>query len=268
MTTGALIFAFNNERIDYVNMAAWNARRIKKYLGIPVALITDHHTHAKANEFDLVITAQAQPGGTRYFDDYDQTVTWNNASRTDAYVLTPWDQTLVLDADYVVDSTNLLVVLESQKDFLCFRESYDMAAPIDQPPLLDTFGRYSFPMWWATVMMFRRSPMAEYIFDSMRMVKQNWQHYRDLYSIDKSTYRNDYALSIALGIVSGHTLKVDAIPWPMPNVLPGHRLERDGADWIIYFNNQQQQPRKMLFRGMDFHAMGKQHLEKIIASES
>ncbi len=41
MTTGALIFAFNNEQTDYVAMAGWCARNIRRHLDIPVAIVTD-----------------------------------------------------------------------------------------------------------------------------------------------------------------------------------------------------------------------------------
>lgn len=53
MTTGALIFAFNNEATDYVSMAAWSAKRIRHYLKIPVAVVTDKPTDL---DFDRVIS--------------------------------------------------------------------------------------------------------------------------------------------------------------------------------------------------------------------
>lgn len=266
MTAGALIFAFNNEQTDYLTLAAWNADRIRHYLGIPVAVVTDVTDHALLGKFDRVIVHAAESGGKRYFDDYAASVTWYNAGRTDAYALTPWDQTLVLDADYVVDSYNLRVVLNASQDFMCFRDAFDMSK--DQGAFASTFGRYNFPMYWATVMMFRRSATAQYIFDAMHMIKQNWNHYRDLYGIDRSNYRNDYALSIALGIISGHTLAVDAIPWPMPSVLPESGLRLENDHWIVSYRDQNDKPRDMMFSGMDFHAMGKRHLEAAIANHA
>lgn len=266
MTTGALIFAFNNEQTDYVALAAWNADRIRRYLDIPVAIVTDDVTDPRLKKFDQIITRAAEPGGKRYFDDYAASVTWYNANRIDAYALTPWDQTLVLDADYVVDSYNLRVVLNAPRDFMCFRDAFDMSK--DRGEFTPTFGRYNFPMWWATVMMFRRSPTAQYIFDAMHMIRQNWNHYRDLYGIDRLNYRNDYALSIALGIISGHTLAVDAIPWPMPSVLPDATLRSENDHWIMSYLDQNNKPRDMMFSGMDFHAMGKRHLEAAIANHT
>lgn len=265
MTTGALIFAFNNEKTNYVKLAAWSAARIRDWLQIPVAVVTNC-TEDLGNQFDKVIMAAPETGGYRYFADYDSTVTWHNAGRTDAYALTPWDQTLVLDADYVVCSNQLSQVLNASQEFLAFRHSYNLARPDIE--FLPSFGRHRFPMWWATVMMFKKSTTAEYIFDSMNMIKANWQHYKDLYGITEKNYRNDYALSIALGLVSGHTLKVDSIPWKMAATMPEHVLSKqlagDAELWRIDYRDTQNKLKTLGIAGQDFHAMGKGHLEAVI----
>lgn len=266
MTTGALIFAFNNEEIDYVSMAAWSAKNIRKHLGIPVAVVTDSAEHELLNRvFDQVILCQSKSGGSRYFEDYKKNVTWNNVARIDAYNLTPWDCTLVLDADYVVDSSALTTILKSTSDFMCHKNAYDMTATKTFNEL-NCFGKHKLPMWWATVMLFTKSNVAEYIFDCMHMIKNNWQHYRNLYGIQNSTYRNDYALSIAIGIVSGHSMYVDEIPWGLSSVSPDHELTFDGGQYRVKYNDAQNNLKYISFKGLDFHAMGKYHLGQIIES--
>jgi hypothetical protein len=268
MTTGALIFAFNNEQTDYVRMAAWSAQNIRRHLGIPVAVITDStDSEFLKSNFDLVINAAAQSGGTRYFEDYAQTVTWHNAGRVDAYSLTPWDQTLVLDADYVVASNQLNQVLAMPQDFVCHRWANSVFGEQSFYQGNNWFGRPRMPMYWATVMMFRKSTMAEYIFDCMNMIRNNWQHYQDLYGIDRATYRNDVALSIARGIVSGHTQSVDTIPWLLLSVLPGHQVKQVSQDrYLVTYQNDQDCTMQSPCNGVDMHMMGKQQLEAIIAS--
>ncbi len=266
MTTGALIFAFNNEHTDYVAMAAWSAQRIRRHLKIPVAVVTDQTRHPDLAGFDHVIAAAASTGGTRWFEDYQATVSWHNAGRVDAYTLTPWDRTLVLDADYVVCSDRLSAIVEADQDFMCHRLAVNMSTG-DELDGLNSFGRAQMPMWWATVMMFRRSNTAQYIFDSMNMIRDNWQHYRDLYAIDRSTYRNDFALSIALGIVNGHTTHAGDIPWNLMSVMPEDQLEQVDDDCFnITFRNRENKLQSVSWSGFDFHAMGKRHLEMIIAS--
>jgi hypothetical protein len=254
MTTGALIFAFNNAHVDYEAMARWSAGNIERHLGIPTRIITNQ-------DLDPVT------GPLRTFQDLPGQVTWYNFNRVDAYRLTPWDRTLLLDADYVVASDQLKPLLELDQDFVAHKTAYDVTNK-DNFDELNTFGRNCMPMWWATVVMFRRSQQAELIFDSMQMIRNNWQHYCALYGISRSTYRNDYALSIALGIVNGHVLNHADIPWSLATVTHEHQLtqldqDQYRVDWI-----DRDQRARWIKINHDFHAMGKGYLGAIVANHS
>jgi len=254
MTTGALIFAFNNEHVDYEAMARWSAGNIERHLGIPTRIIT-------RQDLDPVT------GPTRTFHDLPDQVTWYNFNRVDAYSLTPWDRTLLLDADYVVASDQLKALLEADQDFLAHKTAYDITDS-DNFDELNAFGHTHMPMWWATVVMFRRSPQAKMIFGCMEMVRNNWNHYCALYGIVRSTYRNDFALSIALGIVNGHTLDHAGIPWSLATVTHKHKLTQlDTDQYRVEWTDQDQRARWLAITG-DFHAMGKGQLGAIIDKHS
>ena len=255
MTTGALIFAFNNEQIDYVSMARWSAGNIERYLGIPTHIVTDQ---------EVAITGT----NDRWFEDFGTVVTWHNESRVNAYELSPWDQTLVLDADYVVASSQLRTILDINQDFLAHRWAYDITGTNDFDEL-NHFGDNRMPMWWATVMMFRRGDHARLIFEAMTMIRNNWTHYKRLYKNKSPSYRNDHALSIALGIVNGHTQNYPGIPWNLASLTPEHRLTQvDTDEYRVDFVNREQQARWIRLRNQDFHAMGKRHLGEIVANNS
>lgn len=265
MTRGALIFAFNNEITDYVALAAWSAVNIRRHLGIPVAVVTDQAT---VSGFDLVINASSDQLNQRHFSDYDRAVTWHNTNRASAYHLSPWDHTLVLDADYVVASDRLSQLFNIDQDFLAHRWASDVTGCNDFNGL-NWFGNHRMPQWWATVMCFRKSRTANLIFDCMTMIRDHWQHYRDLYHIPKITYRNDYALSIALNIVNGHVAYTGDIPWSLVSVLPQHRLVQTALDqYRLDFVDTQNRPKWIAIAGQDFHAMGKRDLEAIIGNFS
>jgi hypothetical protein len=194
-------------------------------------------------------------------------VAWLNTSRVDAYDLTPWDRTLVLDADYVVATDQLAALLDADQDFLAHKKAYDATGCNDFVGL-NSFGQHRMPMWWATVMMFRRSDHARLIFDAMRMVRDNWSHYRQLYKIPQATYRNDHALSIALLICDGHSIDHAAIPWSLATVLPEVKLDRTTPDrYRAEFVNTENQLRWIDIT-QDFHAMGKTQLEAMVASST
>jgi hypothetical protein len=263
MTRGALIFAFNNEVTDYVAMAQWSAENIRRHLDIPVAVVTDD---PMAQGFDHVTYLYPEGNNSRHFSDYDATVTWHNESRASVYDLTPWDHTLLLDADYVVASSQLKSLFDIDQDLLAHRWANDITGVNDFHGL-NYFGRDRMPQWWATVIAFRKSDHARLIFETMEMIRDNWRHYRELYNISSATYRNDHALSIAINTVSGHVSNHPGILWPLSSLTPEHKLERTAQDsYRITFNNGENQRRHINVVGQDFHAMGKKHLEAIVAS--
>jgi hypothetical protein len=263
MTTGALIFAYNNEQTDYVAMAAWTAENIRRHLGIPVALVTDKPTKL---HFEQVIIQESIKENGRWFGDYGTQVSWHNSTRPLAYELSPWACTLLIDSDYVVASDQLKVLLKSDRKFLAHRLAYDITGLRDFSDL-NYFGKYNMPMWWATVIMFRRSEQAQLIFETMAMIRDNWDHYRNIYSNRLPAYRNDHALTIALGVVNGHTLDHDAIPWDLASLTPDHKLTQLGPDhYRIDFLTQDQKPKWIELRNQDFHAMGKKDLGEIVAN--
>jgi hypothetical protein len=193
-------------------------------------------------------------------------VTWHNESRASVYDLTPWDHTLLLDADYVVASSQLKSLFDIDQDFLAHRWANDITGVNDFHGL-NYFGRDRMPQWWATVISFRKSDHARLIFETMEMIRDNWRHYRELYNISSATYRNDHALSIAINTVSGHVSNHPGILWPLSSLTPEHKLERTAQDsYRITFNNGENQHRHINVVGQDFHAMGKKHLEAIVAS--
>lgn len=262
MTTGAVIFAYNNEKIDYVRLAAWSAKNIRRHLDIPVCLITDKEPIH--NEFDQVICTGTPLGtNSRHFSDVGN-VTWYNLDRMSVYNLSPWERTLVLDADYVVASNQLQTILKVPHDFMCHRLAYDITGK-NTFEGLNSFGRYCMPMWWATVMIFQKSKTAQLIFESMSMIKNNWTHYRHLYSVNQKTYRNDYALSIALNIENGHTLTTTDIPWSLASLTPDHQLIKTDQDcYRVNYVDSDNRSRWISIEHQDFHAMGKQHLGELI----
>jgi hypothetical protein len=252
MSRGVLIFAHNNEKIDYEKLAKWSAKNIERHLGLP--------THIETSN-------TRDDSGKRNFADVGL-VQWHNTTRTDAYSISPWDETIVLDADYVVASNQLGTLFESPFDFMCHRWAYDITG-INDFKGLNYFGTYRMPMWWATVMMFRRSRKAELIFEAMTMIRNNWAHYRNLYGDIKSVYRNDHALSIALNIENGHTMKTTDIPWNLASLTADHKVSELETDhYRVDFVTPTKQPKWLSVKNQDFHVMGKRCLEEIIGNHS
>jgi hypothetical protein len=264
MSKGVLIFAYNNETVDYVAMARWSAGNIDRHLGVPTAIVTNKEFVAKDYERCILIEPPAT-AQKRYFRDHKAAGVWYNTNRVSAYELSPWEHTLLLDSDYVVASDQLSVLFDTNQDFLAHRWAHDITGNLPFKGN-ESFGTYRMPMMWATVVSFRRSKTAQLIFDSMEMIRNNWNHYLQLYQIDEQTYRNDYALSIAMNIVNGHTLSDPVIPWPLATATPETKLTQVDQDtYKIQYENSEQKQRWMIIR-QDFHAMCKRDLGEIVGN--
>jgi len=243
MTQGCVIFAHNNGDIDYIKLAERSAENIKKYLNLPTTIITD---------------ADSKTTSTRWFADYDKSVKWLNSGRSRAYELSPYEQTVLLDADYVVNSDQLLRLFSSKQDFLAHRDASSVTGT-GWSKTLDTFGEYRFPMWWATVVYFTKSNTARAVFDTMQMVETNYEYYANLYNFKKRPYRNDYALSIALNIADGHFNAAQFnFPWALQSIVPEHTLTCTDDVFRVEYDKKW-----LELKNMDFHAMGKRHLEAL-----
>jgi hypothetical protein len=267
MKKGVLIFAFNNNVIDYVKLAAWSAARINRHLDLPVTLVTDTPLTDK-NGFEQVICVSPGEPGNRWFDDYGQTVPWYNSTRVESYDLSPYDLTIVLDSDYIVSSSDLTRIMDTCYSFLAPRYAYDVTNTSDMRDL-NWFGMHNMPSAWATIMMFRRDKDTEAAFDMMKMARDNWQHYRQLHGIAQPNYRNDYALAMGLNVVMGRAGTWPSIPWAMASVDPRHNIKQvDEDEFQIDYMTPAGQFKYITIRNHDFHAMGKRALGDLIGNHS
>ncbi len=268
MSKGCLIFAFNNDSTDYVKLANASAKNIKRHLRLGTTVVTDNKITYKHN-FDKVIVVDKPKQGSRYFKDYETSVKWFNLARYQAYNLTPYKQTLLLDGDYVVSSNQLTTLFTLDKSFLCHKHSYDVTNKNFNAQ--STFGQYDMPMAWATVVYFKKDNTAKNIFNTIKMVEENYPHYANLYDFNKQPYRNDYALSIATNINSGHFINSNEyyIPWNLASVSHEHHVEKIATDTyeIKYKKQVSNKPAlvRVIIKNQDLHVMGKKYLEKIYA---
>jgi hypothetical protein len=270
MTRGVLIFAFSNEKIDYLEQAVWIADRVNIHLDLPVTIITDVKSiNGRKFKHNLVLS-DAISGGRRNFKHLEEgnIGTWYNSNRFQSYNLTPYDETLVIDSDYVVSSNQLLKVFETKYNVLCHRDVYDITGRNGFAPYY-TFGKHKFPHYWATVLFFRKSKQAEEMFQLMTMIKDNYRHYSNLYKFRERPFRNDFVVSMALGILYGHKLDaIPSIPWAMPSAYDDVDLEQlDDTKFKISYTKYikgSKKPYKSIISDTDFHFINKFALDKVI----
>ena len=229
MSKGIVIFAYNGA-YDYVDMARTSAALAKRYLNLPVTLITDQPVDDPV--FDsVIIQERTDPVQLKITDG--ELKPWHNQNRSTAYNLTPYDQTLLIDADYFVMNSRLKHLFDTDLEFAC----YDTANDVSDVMMLETkIGNTSIPMQWATVIYFTKNELAESVFNFIEYIKQHYEFYSLMYNFRADKFRNDYALSIAIQTLTGYnTGNFAAIPGNLDTITFGTTIidVRDNGE-VLY----------------------------------
>lgn len=258
MSVGALIFAHNNAGIDYTKLAVFAAKRVKQFLNIPVSIVTDNikwlETEYPNHPFDHVIEIPNETSTQKLFFDGTlsyKTLEWKNLTRGRAYELTPYDKTLILDSDYIISSDILKNAFELDVPLQIYKKSFDLAGWRDKKEFT-RINQYSIPFYWATVVVFQKSFITQTFFDLISYIKTNWLYFRVLYGIESSSFRNDYAFSIAIHIMNGKIEGDFAIE------LPGSMTYIKDKDILLSMNEDK----------MNFLVEKKDHLGEYIATKT
>lgn len=215
MNCGIIIFAHNSKSLDYALTAIIAGKLAKKHLKVPVTLITDTSTvdwikksgkyTIATSVFDSIIeTDKPSTSNTRqlYDGQLSTSVPFVNANRSDAWDLTPYDRTLLIDSDFLIFSDTLSHYWDSTESFMISPSMNDIVG--NRVGVLDKFvSDESIPLMWATTVMFTKNAESKHFFDLVKHIKLNYTTYAEIYRFDSRIYRNDIAFSIASHIVNG-----------------------------------------------------------------
>jgi hypothetical protein len=259
MSKGAVIYAYNST-FDYVKSAEFAAKQVKKYLGIPVTLITD--TDTGPDVFDTVINKpNKSPAATRSIvtsGSEQLRFEWKNQNRASAYDLSPYDQTLLIDADYFMFNDSLKCLFDSDFEFSCSEDIVDVASHITTPVRVSSI---SMQMCWATVVYFTKCKFSESVFSFMETIRNNWQYYSMLYNFNSDLFRNDYALSIALHALSGFDRHRTRLPIKLHTIFTSIEILDVRDDEVVFATHSGINK----IKGTNLHVMNKIDLEKFYA---
>lgn len=217
MTRGILIFAHNNREVDYALMSVISGGLAKKHLSLPVSLVTDQTTvnwmkesniSNKAEQiFDqIILTEKPVTNNSRKLHDGAESkfVPFVNLNRNSAYDLTPYDQTLLIDSDYLIFSDTLNNYWE-YSDRVLLGSSINDAIGIERLGYHDRYISETAPhLYWATTVMFTKNEYSRNFFTILSHVKENYQYFSDLYRFDSKRYRNDIVFSVVQHIIDGN----------------------------------------------------------------
>jgi len=260
MTRGVLLFAHNNPSTDYYRMAAFTASRVNKYLDLPVSVVTDQDSISDSiYTFDQTIITSPDTSNSR------KKTPWINKGRFKAFDFTPYDDTILLDTDYMVNSDKLLSLFQLPSDIACHnnpRYFFETTPP-------ERLSLNGFKSLWATVIRFSKTKRAANLFSMIEMVQNNYEHYSNLYHFSPYMFRNDYALTIALRTVNGQIeCAEDYIPWTLNHVNKNSKVIRESDTQYTILNDVPNSGNNragyIRIVDQDFHMLSKDNFMELI----
>ena len=279
MSKGIIIFAQNNEYVNYAEQACACAGYARKNLSLfdEICLITNTET-LKPNEklineyFDKVIVSDSfQPDNIRLFKDtthITEYASFKNMGRSEVYDLSPYDETLVIDADYFIMNDILDQVWDSENDVMINCKYRDVSGRHKEN--IEYLDNFSIPMYWATVFYFKKSDFAENLFTLISHIKHNYKYYYYLYNCSGNLFRNDFAFSMALHILNGSVaFDVPSLPFNyLNNSFDLDDIYRVNShnDIIMYCADAERITNHLLsrFKNMDIHIMNKKAIGRFV----
>ena len=279
MSKGIIIFAQNNEYVDYAQQACACAGYARKNLSLvdEICLVTNTETLESKkdliNEYfdNIIVTDAFQPENVRLFKDtIDNTeyASFKNMSRSEVYALSPYDETLVIDSDYFIMNNVLDQVWGSDNDVMINCKYRDVSERHKEH--IEYLDNFSIPMYWATVFYFKKSDFAENLFTLVSHIKHNYKYYYYLYNCSGNLYRNDFAFSMALHILNG-SVAFDVPSLPIEYLNNSFDLDdifriNSHNDIIMYCADAERVAAHLLsrFTNTDLHVMNKKAIGRFI----
>ena len=252
---GVLILYSNSAQLDYYKLSKLCSRLAEQYLNVPCTI-------------QYIEPEQTNFRTFRYPENTLEKTEWNNIGRFSALDLSPYDETILLDSDYIVQSNTLTNYFGCDHDFICHNKSWDVTGN-------DVFRhdqymtQNKFEMRWATVIYFKKSEQNKIFFDLTQHIQENWDHYNSIFQVNKGIFRNDHVFSIAIHIMNGYQKGDFAHKLPGIKYYTADRdilwdLEDDNFFFLLEKQNHLGEYTPLRIKGSSVHVMNKFSLNRII----
>lgn len=252
MNQGIILFAHSTNEVDYGLLSVISAGLAKKYLKLPVSLITDDDTKASILNSDYSEKAKSifdqfiiidRPKTNNKRNLNNKTVPFINSNRKLAWDYTPYDQTLLIDSDFLIFSDSLNQYW-SDADVSISTGIIDLLGNRSQ--ILDKrISEEGIKMFWATTVMFKKNKVSKLFFDLISHIQENYDFYSDVFKFDSRQYRNDISFSIAKHILDGFD---ENLEYALPDIFT--TLDQD-----IFVNLDQENNLVFLLKNKDSYIL-------------
>lgn len=281
---GYLLHAFGHKDLDYGKLAVTCAISIKTHLKHNhITVVMDEGTNSWLKKstppdilnkaFDNVIIAEEKfrSGRRKHFDSpwVNFQAEFNNQNRVLSYKYSPYDETILVDVDFLIMNDAFDNIWGTNEDILMNSKAIDLNGnefgSIEEKRLSE----YGIPMYWATVVYFKKSEFTEAFFNLIDYIRREYNFFQFLYSFKKGFYRNDFSYSIAAHMMSGYfNAGIKSLPEPL--LLSSY--QQDGiadvidSNKVVMMAHNVKEPWKdtlVTVEEMNLHVMNKRELLRV-----
>jgi hypothetical protein len=228
---GVVIVAQSTKTINYFEIAKRAARFIERNLNLPVTIVQPNTNIVNLKK-------------------HNKSTEWKNLGRWEVYNQTPYELTILLDADYLALTPTLLKFVNLTKDYQILQKSHTSLG------MMESFmGTYYRRHLWATIVMFRQTERSKMLFELVKKIEQNWGYYSRHFQLDPYSFRNDFAFTIADLILNGYKTGIN-LPHSMLTIVDSIKTVRLTGNLI----NVKTETQNLVVAPQDLHVMDKEWL--------
>lgn len=283
---GIVFFAYNTSEINYMRFAAVSAMFAKRHLdNVSISIVTrkgdlnwflQHDKNNLADIFDNIILSEYK-GDENYRKFYDSPYTifesnFQNRNKHKVINYTPYDNTLLLDVDYIIQNDDFKQFLESESDIRLFNHAEHITGE-EMHDDEQWFHEHGIKLVWSTVICFNKhSELTNLFFNLWGHVSDNYEYYKFLYGFPGNLHRTDFCASIAAHILNGMQSEgsIDNFGQNMICMSQRDDIAKINAldDWTFLANNRKEEWKNTLARitRENVHVMNKRALDRHVDS--
>ena len=284
---GYLLLAFGSKKLSNLNygkLAVCCALSIKanlKYNHTTVVMDEDSKRWVTSTvskdvlktAFDnIIISKEKFPSKKRtHFDSPWVTFKseFNNQNRVLSYRYSPYDETILIDSDYILMNNDFDNIWGCSDHILINHKTTDLQNKQFGSLEDQRISNHGIPLYWATAVYFKKSLYTETFFNLVEYIRKEYDFFQFLYGFKPGFYRNDFAFAIAVHIFNGfisHGIK----SLPYDTIISSY--QKDGiaeilsANEIIFISHNPDEPWKTTLvniKDLNVHIMNKKELLRV-----
>lgn len=280
---GFLYYAHNNERINYLNLAICSAitghyclnnfratvitdkYSLKTMSSEDLALLKKHFEYIKIDNQIFNLNRKNYRTVMHVFENKGN-LPWHNRTRPNAYRDSPYDETILVDVDFIFQDSNLDSLWGSNTPIMMNRKVIPIInsthAKKSKFPEEEMVGKFTIPLFWATLVYFNRSNFSKSFYNIVNHIHDNYEYYQKIYDFDRTMYRNDFSFSIALHMMNGFVIPGSEFEIPFKFILAttmdqAYRVDKNSTKFIVHTRDWKSLWHMVNIKGISYHCMNK-----------